>query len=1445
MVSTEEILITMMGKNEVTPVVNQIQGDVNSAFSNMSSNAQASASSIGQAYQSVFDQIGQGLSALNQGMMGISSANSMVLNQLGATKSAMDYVYGTTAKADTNKVLVRSWGDAKTTWEDIYDTIDHVTDNSLTSMQDLIPAMNAFKASTNATGTQLKDSVAEDMAQFGAYVLALTGSEQLSRTAMTDLSKGLVGKGAFSALDQYGVTKESLMARGWSGKNEDIEGYMNAVRQVSGQVEDLMDTSEGLDAQLGKMWSRAGKKIGNEMLPGMKSLKVAFMELDEELDNNLSTTILRVSLGIEEAQQKLYIFNTLWQGVKNISEAFNTLKVVLGFTKVEQEANNLMQQENNRMVEESNLLLAENNDLRLANAEAMGMQNLGMQGYNPYEGMDYGDAMQYAEMGEGGMEDSWGGDVLANTAGGLLESKYDRVRHGGGNSGVSKENVERLKKDLELIKEEKGITTRYNDALIDLTEAEAQMSNTANDVSKMTETGMYGTTWFNALNRDSKLAENIIEDLEKQNISTTKKMEKFGEGTGPFNKLSIWLNEKKKRKLPSFDTDIGLSSVVSSFRSRIGGGLTNLKTAFSDISTRFNQFKDLSFADKLDNVWSGLSNSFRNIGVKMGIISAESTAIATEAEATAVTNGVASEAMGVTATEAGAMAVESEVAGAEMTVAETGVTWMGLAESGLAGAFTTLIVPTLAIAGVIAVLIPVVAGLVAEAIFFINLIGQFMSSLQWNFDVSSAIESISQLAIALAWLGVAMASMSFAGLLTAVAFFITGFGQVEVVLGTAVDMLKEAVGVINEFGDSAQVNPSVADNLARTGEAINGVSLALMSLIGTRIVANIGNLITLNGALGSLSSTFREAKTDLQNAITEINSMNFQGIDEGKINQIKAVMEAIGAFADAFSGLNDIRNTMNVGNALDWLLNLGGSGHSIKEAFQSAHDDIVQASEALGTYTDIPNIDQSLVEKITTVCDAIGSFADAFEGLRKIRDNTNWDSFMGGIFPGQDIGTTFANVKSDLENISKELANIKISPVPEGLDDKITNIINVLDSMNTAVNNMKAIGETGGNKAQLDKAVINVQQASSSIVEVSKVLQNLGGGGEGGGISNVSADLSERLTKMSDALNALLTVVNSAMTFPQVNKENVGTNIDNAVQTVVEISGYLGNLTNITGGTENIPTVLTNIGNGLSSLRTVTDKLLAFPIVDKATTGMKIKNAVDSVKNASTELKNIGEGDRVGEVQSIIDSVTNAVNALKSSIQAMSFNGEGTHIGTSLKNGINTGLGCLTNVVHSRVSSAGAGSGAWTVGKNMGTSLTNGFRTGLDLVNAINTEIDNLINTINNRIPDVSGAMSNLNSASSTDSEGESGGSLDMGWDSVARYSMMAKQGLVDMSRVTALSNMSKSSNTGSTQTSPTHIVISEGAVKVDANNLTKKESRQVMINALEGLSTIKNIETY
>ena len=207
MVSTEEILITLLARDNASPVFEQVAGNASTQLSGMSSSIGSSFGSLGSSATGTFDNIRESVGALNTGMMGLSSASNMLFQELGAKKSASDYVYGTSAKEDTNKVLLSRMRDSEEQGESMLNTIDTATDNALVSMQDLIPALNVIQSSTGATGQEI-ENVSNQVAQFGSFVLAQTGSVELASTAMDGLAKGI--KGAFDIIDDY-TTKDCAM----------------------------------------------------------------------------------------------------------------------------------------------------------------------------------------------------------------------------------------------------------------------------------------------------------------------------------------------------------------------------------------------------------------------------------------------------------------------------------------------------------------------------------------------------------------------------------------------------------------------------------------------------------------------------------------------------------------------------------------------------------------------------------------------------------------------------------------------------------------------------------------------------------------------------------------------------------------------------------------------------------------------------------------------------------------------------------------------------------------------------------------------------------------------------------------------------------------------------------------------------------------------------------
>lgn len=281
-------------------------------FKNVGSNAQSMASTITNA-----------LNSANTGFQNLSNVSDNIIASLSNGKSAADLLFATTNKAETNSVLVNMMSDNAAAAEKLNKHIDEVTNTSLVSMQNLIPAMNAFKTATGATDAQIYDAT-DGIAAFGAKVLAQTGSTELAETAMMDLSKGI--KGACESLNQYGITVDALKSTGlWDGDENDIEGYMAAVQQLTGDTSALMETNEGLDARLGKAFSSAGKKIGNEFLPQIKSVKQAFLDLNSSTGGDFAASIIVAAQGIDIFSQGMGFAAQTAQGIKGIRDAFSAV----------------------------------------------------------------------------------------------------------------------------------------------------------------------------------------------------------------------------------------------------------------------------------------------------------------------------------------------------------------------------------------------------------------------------------------------------------------------------------------------------------------------------------------------------------------------------------------------------------------------------------------------------------------------------------------------------------------------------------------------------------------------------------------------------------------------------------------------------------------------------------------------------------------------------------------------------------------------------------------------------------------------------------------------------------------------------------------------------------------------------------------------------------------
>lgn len=1112
-------------------------------------NASNVAKSIDNSFQGMSSNISKAMSSISSSMINFGAVSDNALQSLTG-KSALDSILGTTSKAETNKVLVKNMTKTEEAYESLYDTIDKTTDNSLTSMQELIPAMNAFKAATGASDKEM-ENITEGMANFGAAVLAQTGSTDLAQGAMMDLSKGI--KGAFASLDQYGVSEDALMRTNlWSGKEDDVEGYIAAVTEVIGSTDELMQTNEGLDAQIGKAFSRAGKKMGNEFLPSIKELKKAFIELDNETGGALAGSILATGGAIEVMNQGLWNVSTTVQGIKDLKEGFVAVK----------------------------------------------------------------DA--------------------ASGAASMIKS-----------FGKTTETVSTVADTAEILK---GLSPE--------------------DI-KLAQ--MHGGAISGGTNFIGDMGDEAIQDMLDYQIHSAE---------GNLSQMAI-LEEK-------YD-EMNLSANALRSESEIVDDL------LSDVPST-----------------KGVSKVSEGITDTVG---------ATE---------------GIGAASAGAATASAEIE------ASSGIM------AGLSASFTSMIVPLLSLAAVIAVMIPIAVALAAEALLGLKAIQMVFDALNFDdIDLTSSVDSIKKLAEGIAYVGVAMAAMSFAGLMTGLTYITGGFLGMTTPLKVATDALTEAAGILQQFS-TINIDSSVPKNLKNISKSLQAVSDAMMALTKTNITTGFSDFVAWALGFGSVTDGLEKAKTDILDASSKLQEFTkLEPLDDATANKIQNVCDSLASVGDAMSALRSIRDGQNWDNLFGDLMNgLFGEGLDIQKALDSVKEDIVNASKALKEFTGLEEVPEEVGTKIKSVSDALTSVSESFESLRKLRDDSNWDGFVGGLFGGADIATAITNIGNDLRMVSVRLASLST-------------------------------------------------------------------------IANVNDDVTEKITKINNTLGKVSEVVKS-------------------MQNVPSMEGF--NIESVTA-------------------------------------------AVTNIRSAATELANLSSITLGEDSTGILGTIQTAMESLKSALSSASgFSAPSMSIGSQIVNGVKSGLSPLAGTIQGAISTAtsSAASSGWTGGAYIGTSTTNGMKSSLKLKDTMSTEIGYTLSAITSRRQEFYNAGVDLGKAVKEGFEsqpainpGSPGNLAHTMMDEVAyiKEAMTSKYGemkatgarlgtsILDgfgrpslefgldnsfadfsASQMGSLQTMLSQAPTASSSNNVT-IIVAEGAVPIDARNMTKKEAQGIMITALESLDNITNID--
>lgn len=1294
MATAEEIMLTFFGKDEVSNVAKNIDKNVQS----MGSRALTAGNDI------------------NSGLLQVSSGLDSMVSKVNGGKTAMDNIFGTSSKAETNSVLLKMMSSTSEAASKLNQHVDDVTNSSLVSMQSLIPAMNAFKTATGATDQQIYDAT-EAMAGFGAKVLAQTGSTELAETAMMDLSKGI--KGACASLDQYGITVDALKSTGlWDGDENDIEGYMAAVQQLTGDTKELMETNEGLDKQLEKQFSSAGKKLGNEFLPGIKDAKRALIDLNKATGGGLFAGMLGATAVVDTASTWGQTITNMANGVKSLQEGVGGLKSVWESVT---------------------------SAVKGTEAAVEGVADA------------TNTVSNVSDIAAGG----------AQVAGGVTESKAS-IGATGAEAGLSA--FDALKKDNDKYREEAGT---------------------------------------------------LLKDLEKN-----------GELGNKVQNTSNKVYSKDLLKSPK-----GIKDQVSDgWDSSIINRIKNYSKSQEEIS------------DALDTAIDGVD-------------------IVADKSKSMKKSGQAMEGLGEVAGMIPAGVGAEAAAGAtEATVASAGL-------SGLGASISSMLAPLLTIAAVVAIMIPVVVALAAEALIFIRALAEVFKALNFDkLDLSGDIDGLKQIGVAIWELCKAMAAVVATSWLTMVYQGISAIMLFNDPIKVAVDELKKTATLVKGFADIT-IPENVPGNLQALSTSLGAVAKAMWSLESVGVSVLAGSVLTLNGYLGTLSQNLAIAKKELTESAKQINSMSeLDTIDEGVASKLEAVTSSLANVGKAMGALSDVNWDINMGN----IVNLGGAFGTITSHLEDAKDEIIKAAPVINQFSSLPDIDQSAGEKLKKVSDAIKNVADSLKSLNSLSSSIGGDNgALGTILKKLQLGASIRAAKSALTDAAKQLQGLNDLPdIPDGIKTKLSKIGSTTATVINTLKPLTNIQNMNVNSAGIASKVAQARYAiSNSAIHLASL----------SGISTIPDDIPTKLSKVGSTAATLINTLKplTSIANSEVNAGAINAKVAQARYAISNAATHIASLAGISTIPENIGETLNRVSTSARQVATAATNLNTIPVV--TATSANIMLAVIAIKTAIMQLNSLAGTTLNGGIGALLTSVTNALNQLKTTLYAMSsgFYSAGANIGLSIVNGVNTGLAPLSGITIARVASAtnsAVGTGR-SGGAKIGRAVTQGFKQNLKMAQAMKQEMSYVTQAVNNGISAAKTAA--RNGAQDVVAEFkrgiETGSPGAMAW---ATYDEMnyindfivsegknvvASAKRLGQNIVTGFGNPSLNVGLGSVPTNynleqlhgmrtltstaqwgksiqNVELHIHEGAVQLDARNLTTRESKQIMINALEGLDAVTNI---
>ena len=812
--------------------------------------------------------------------------------------------------------------------------------------------------------------------------------------------------------------------------------------------------------------------------------------------------------------------------------------------------------------------------------------------------------------------------------------------------------------------------------------------------------------------------------------------------------------------------------------------------------------------------------------------------------------------------------------GAKITTAgaEASSTAGGL--SAFSSGVMSMLVPLLQVAVVIAVMIPVAAALVAEALLFAKAIGELIKALDFkSMNLSAQIDGIKQIGSAVFELGVVMGAMTFTSVITLVYNAVRSLSLLNDPVKQAVNEIKRLAPLLSSL-NNINIPQGVGDKLKSVSETLKSLGTAFSSLSNVVGGVILGNVMMLGGLLGSFTSNLKVAKNEITNAANIIGEMqNTPDIPEGVAEKLKKTGESLKAVADAMSALTDTNWDINMGN----LTNLGGLLGNMQSHLRDAKEEIIASVPILNEFSSMPTINDGVGDKLKKTSEALKSAADAIKSLSTVQEKLGGNP-LENILKISELTLALKSAKSVLFDAANEMSNLNSLPdIPDTVKTKVNKIGSTVA---TVINCLKPLTTISKNEDINSGTIVSkVQQARYAISNSATHLASLAG------IPSIPDDMKTKISKVGTSAATVMNTLKplSQLTAQDIKSSTISSRIAQARYAISNSAIHLASLNGIPNVGEGLGEKLNSVGTAAKKVSTISTTLQAMPAVGEGAS-LKVHNAVSAVKKMITELQGLA-GAKTGNVSGVLSSVRTAMRQVNTIVRSSAGTARtsGVSVGQAIKNGIRSGMNGLGSAITPIVRSAmnQAKSTAVSGARSAGTEAVNGFKYTFKIANVVNTEMNYAIQNMRTKGAELAQAAGEA--ASNATSEFES--NMEVG--SPGKIARITKQemiytlgfvkqyspyltravGAVAKGMVNAFGNPQLTMDLGlnnninpndlqayqsiASQKVPTSSVggmqqiifnFLEGSMQLDARNLTTKESKQILINALEGLDQIKNI---